>query len=85
MIVEIRTKAEILFLSHVSSLEVILIELYDVFSGEGNAGFLEVGSFTSVADSSYSVLGWNHPGFGASTGMPYPINDGAAILSVIGT
>ena len=36
---------------------------------------MEVGSFTSVAKSQFSTLGWNHPGFGESTGKPYPQND----------
>ena len=34
-------------------------------------------------NSSYSTLGWNHPGFGDSTGCPYPQNDGSAIVAVI--
>merc|ERR1711935_710973 len=50
---------------------------------EGNAGFMEVGSFTSVMASQYSTLGWNHPGFGDSTGTPYPVNDGAAMVAVV--
>ena len=52
-------------------------------TSEGNAGFMEVGSFTSVAKSRYSTLGWNHPGFGDSTGCPYPKRDGSAIVAVI--
>lgn len=31
----------------------------------------------------YSVLGWNHPGFGASQGLPYPENEANAIVAVI--
>ena len=36
-----------------------------------------------MAKAPFSVLGWNHPGFGDSTGMPYPVNDAAAITAVI--
>ncbi|XP_069979617.1 phosphatidylserine lipase ABHD16A isoform X2 [Penaeus vannamei] len=39
---------------------------------EGNAGFYELGIMTVPLDAGYSVLGWNHPGFGGSTGSPYP-------------
>jgi hypothetical protein len=35
---------------------------------EGNAGFYEVGIMCTPIDAGYSVLGWNHPGFGGSTG-----------------
>lgn len=34
---------------------------------EGNAGFYELGIMTVPLDAGYSVLGWNHPGFGGST------------------
>jgi hypothetical protein len=54
-----------------------------ITSGEGNAGFMEIGSFSSASKSSFSVLGYNHPGFGDSTGMPYPANNAAAIEAVI--
>ena len=36
-----------------------------------------------MAKAPFSVLGWNHPGFGDSTGMPYPVNVKAAITAVI--
>lgn len=39
---------------------------------EGNAGFYEVGCMSTPMQLDYSVLGWNHPGFGASTGTPFP-------------
>lgn len=52
-------------------------------TSEGNAGFMEIGSFATVSKSSFSVLGYNHPGFGGSTGTPYPENDAAAIAAVI--
>ena len=44
---------------------------------------MEIGSFNTVAKSGFSVLGYNHPGFGGSTGMPYPANSAATIDSVI--
>jgi len=31
----------------------------------------------------YSVLGWNHPGFGGSTGKPYPDEDQNAIDAIM--
>lgn len=38
-----------------------------VICSEGNAGFYEIGIMTTPISSKYSVLGWNHPGFGGST------------------
>ena len=46
-----------------------------VICAEGNAGFYEIGVITSPLTCGYSVLGWNHPGFGGSTGNPYPQNE----------
>ncbi|KAJ1525091.1 hypothetical protein ONE63_009933 [Megalurothrips usitatus] len=43
-----------------------------VICSEGNAGFYELGIMVTPLEAGYSVLGWNHPGFGGSTGMPYP-------------
>nr|XP_018907561.1 PREDICTED: protein ABHD16A [Bemisia tabaci] len=54
-----------------------------VICSEGNAGFYEVGIMVTPLDSGYSVLGWNHPGFGASTGTPYPDQEQKAIDCVI--
>ena len=34
---------------------------------EGNAGFYEMGCTGTPLDLNYSVLGWNHPGFGGSS------------------
>ncbi|KAJ8969938.1 hypothetical protein NQ314_001519 [Rhamnusium bicolor] len=34
---------------------------------EGNAGFYEIGIAITPIEAGYSVLGWNHPGFGGST------------------
>ncbi|BES98451.1 alpha/beta hydrolase fold [Nesidiocoris tenuis] len=42
-----------------------------VVCSEGNAAFYENGIMSTAIDAGYSVLGWNHPGFGSSTGMPY--------------
>uniref|UniRef100_A0A0A9XJZ3 Abhydrolase domain-containing protein 16A n=1 Tax=Lygus hesperus TaxID=30085 RepID=A0A0A9XJZ3_LYGHE len=42
-----------------------------VICSEGNAGFYENGIMPTAIEAGYSVLGWNHPGFGCSTGMPY--------------
>lgn len=46
---------------------------------EGNAGFYEIGIMSTVLEGGYSVLGWNHPGFGGSTGTPYPDQEQNAI------
>lgn len=50
---------------------------------EGNAGFYEIGCVATPLDCGYSVLGWNHPGFGGSTGTPYPKQEQAAMEVVI--
>ncbi|CAF88394.1 unnamed protein product, partial [Tetraodon nigroviridis] len=34
---------------------------------EGNAGYYEIGCMNTPLEGGYSVLGWNHPGFGCST------------------
>ncbi|KAI1729239.1 alpha/beta hydrolase fold domain-containing protein [Ditylenchus destructor] len=39
---------------------------------EGNAGFYEAGVLVTPLHCAYSVLGFNMPGFGESTGTPYP-------------
>ncbi|KAI2802966.1 Protein abhd16a [Blomia tropicalis] len=54
-----------------------------VICAEGNAGFYEIGIFSSPLNLNYSVLGWNHPGFGGSTGSPYPQNEINAFDAVI--
>lgn len=38
-----------------------------VISCEGNCGFYETGIISTPMNKGYSVLGWNHPGFGGST------------------
>ena len=54
-----------------------------VVSCEGNAGFYEIGVLSTPMDAGYSVLGWNHPGFGGSTGTPYPSEETSAIDAVM--
>lgn len=54
-----------------------------VICSEGNAGFYEIGIMTTPIAMKYSVLGWNHPGFGGSTGSPYPQQDQHAIDAVM--
>lgn len=50
---------------------------------EGNAGFYEIGIMSTPIDAGYSVLGWNHPGFGGSTGKPYPEQEQNAVEIVM--
>lgn len=50
-----------------------------VICSEGNAGFYEIGIMSTPMEANYSVLGWNHPGFAGSTGMPYPDQEQNAI------
>ncbi|XP_075229818.1 phosphatidylserine lipase ABHD16A [Lycorma delicatula] len=54
-----------------------------VICSEGNAGFYEIGIMSTPMEANYSVLGWNHPGFGGSTGMPYPEQEKNAMDIVI--
>ncbi|XP_061486210.1 protein ABHD16B-like [Rhineura floridana] len=58
-------------------------EMQLVICCEGNGSFYEVGCFFTPLRAGYSVLGWNHPGFGRSTGKPYPANDINAMEVVI--
>ncbi|CAH2314355.1 abhydrolase domain-containing 16A [Pelobates cultripes] len=50
---------------------------------EGNAGFYEVGCVSTPLEAGYSVLGWNHPGFAGSTGIPFPQNEANAMDVVV--
>ncbi|KAM8774552.1 ABHD16B [Rhynchonycteris naso] len=50
---------------------------------EGNAGFYEMGCLSAPLEAGYSVLGWNHPGFGGSTGEPFPQHDANAMDVVV--
>lgn len=54
-----------------------------VIGCEGNGGFYELGTILTPLEAGYSVLGWNHPGFGGSTGVPYPDQEVAAVDTVI--
>ncbi|XP_786661.3 phosphatidylserine lipase ABHD16A [Strongylocentrotus purpuratus] len=54
-----------------------------VITSEGNAGFYEIGCMETPLKAGYSVLGWNHPGFGGSTGSPFPESEGNAIAAVM--
>lgn len=54
-----------------------------VVSCEGNAGFYEIGVLSTPMDAGYSVLGWNHPGFGGSTGTPFPPQETNAVDTVM--
>ncbi|XP_057289724.1 phosphatidylserine lipase ABHD16A-like isoform X1 [Hydractinia symbiolongicarpus] len=50
---------------------------------EGNAAFYEVGCMGTPLKGGYSVLGWNHPGFLGSTGLPFPNSEEHAIDVVV--
>nr|CAD7395902.1 unnamed protein product [Timema poppensis] len=54
-----------------------------VVCAEGNAGFYEIGVMVTPIEANYSVLGYNHPGFGGSTGTPYPDQEQNAIDAVM--
>ena len=54
-----------------------------MISSEGNAGFYEVGVASTPIEMGYSVLCWNQPGFGGSTGLPFPsqvVNGADAVM-----
>lgn len=50
---------------------------------EGNAGFYEVGVMCTPLGAGYSVLGWNHPGFAGSSGLPFRSQEINAIDAVM--
>ncbi|CAH0547324.1 unnamed protein product [Brassicogethes aeneus] len=51
---------------------------------EGSASFYEDGCLIRVPmEAGYSMLGWNHPGFGNSTGKPMPSQEQNAIDAVV--
>ncbi|KAL3859893.1 hypothetical protein ACJMK2_010078 [Sinanodonta woodiana] len=54
-----------------------------VISCEGNAGYYEIGSTVTPLDAGYSVLGWNHPGFAGSSGVPFPEQEQKAVDTVM--
>ncbi|XP_023938649.1 phosphatidylserine lipase ABHD16A [Bicyclus anynana] len=50
---------------------------------EGNTGFYEIGIMTIPIKAGYSALGWNHPGFAGSSGLPFPRQEQNAVDAVI--
>ncbi|CAD6188541.1 unnamed protein product [Caenorhabditis auriculariae] len=54
-----------------------------VITCEGNAGFYEIGIANTPAELGYSVLGWNQPGFGESSGLPHVRNTLAAAEAIM--
>lgn len=50
---------------------------------EGNAGFYEIGTPATPLRLGYSILGWNHPGFSGSTGVPWPQSEVNSIDVVV--
>uniref|UniRef100_A0A1B0G8V5 Uncharacterized protein n=1 Tax=Glossina morsitans morsitans TaxID=37546 RepID=A0A1B0G8V5_GLOMM len=54
-----------------------------IICSEGNASFYEIGIMSTPLSLKYSVLGWNHPGFGCSTGKPFPEQEKHAIDAVV--
>ena len=54
-----------------------------VITCEGNAGFYEIGFLGSPLDAGFSVIGWNHPGFGGSSGAPFPDQEINAMDAVV--
>ncbi|KAH8868414.1 Protein ABHD16A [Schistosoma japonicum] len=51
----------------------------EVLCCEGNGGYPEIGTPWVPLGRGYSVLGWNHPGFGESTGLPFPEKEQNAV------
>ncbi|CAF1015480.1 unnamed protein product [Rotaria sordida] len=54
-----------------------------VITCEGNAGFYEMGCMSTPIDAGYSVLGWNRPGFGESSGYPGTLSEINSIDAVM--
>jgi len=54
-----------------------------VITCEGNAGFYEMGCMSTPIDRGYSVLGWNRPGFGESSGYPSTLSEINSIDAVM--
>ncbi|XP_021185787.2 phosphatidylserine lipase ABHD16A isoform X2 [Helicoverpa armigera] len=50
---------------------------------EGNSGFYEMGIVNTPIRAGFSALGWNHPGFAGSTGLPFPSQEQNAIDAVM--
>ncbi|CAI4228872.1 unnamed protein product [Auanema sp. JU1783] len=79
------TQGDLIDAMYVSAPEFVPDERKDtlVICCEGNAGFYEIGIVSTPAELGYHVLGWNHPGFGESSGLPYPERTLAAADSVM--
>ncbi|TGZ59817.1 hypothetical protein CRM22_008859 [Opisthorchis felineus] len=56
---------------------------YLIVCCEGNGGYPEIGIPLVPLELGYSVLAWNHPGFGSSTGMPFPKQECNAMEAVL--
>lgn len=54
-----------------------------VIGCEGNAAYYEVGCVGTPLKAGHSVLGWNHPGFFGSSGLPYAATERNAIDAVV--
>ncbi|XP_065829660.1 phosphatidylserine lipase ABHD16A-like [Oscarella lobularis] len=54
-----------------------------VICSEGNAAFYEIGCMMVPLKAGYSTLGWNHPGFAGSSGLPFPSAERNAIDVVV--
>eukprot|EP01135_Chromosphaera_perkinsii_P010820 Nk52_evm15s2241 gene=Nk52_evmTU15s2241 len=54
-----------------------------VITCEGNGSYYEMGVMLNIVPQTYSVLGWNHPGFGDSSGVPSLENEQKSIDTLI--
>ncbi|CAF0839075.1 unnamed protein product [Rotaria sordida] len=54
-----------------------------IITCEGNAGFYEIGCMMTPIEAGYSVLGWNRPGFGESSGYPGTLSEINSIDAVM--
>ncbi|CAH8456866.1 unnamed protein product [Dicrocoelium dendriticum] len=50
---------------------------------EGNGGYPEIGTPVVPLRLGYSILAWNHPGFGSSTSLPFPNKEQNAVETVL--
>ncbi|TPP57727.1 Abhydrolase domain-containing protein 16A [Fasciola gigantica] len=50
---------------------------------EGNGGYPEIGTPLVPLEQGYSVMAWNHPGFGASTNLPFPEKEQNAVEAAL--
>ncbi|GFN73537.1 abhydrolase domain-containing protein 16a [Plakobranchus ocellatus] len=54
-----------------------------VIASEGNGGFYEMGCSGTPIEMNFSVLGWNRPGYGGSSGSPWPPAEQKAVEAVM--